>query len=155
MHLNEGNQESESSTLEPICNCYLCALRYQIKISIDMFVSLLINTLQWYYFFNFPCGHIFVAFDFFSFVFFFIYIWAEWLLLILWKVMWLFLDLSLYFFCWYKVCRCMTLTLDRMEFIYYLELYICIIEICSQNMNVWSSSPKLCHCPRPDSWSNI
>lgn len=55
------------------------------------------------------------------------------------------------FFCWYKVCRCMTLTLDRMEFIYYLELYICIIEICSQNMNVWSSSPKLYHCPRPDS----
>lgn len=88
-------------------------------------------------------------------LFFFIYIWAEWLLLILWKVRWLFLDLSLYFFCWYKVCRCMTLTLDGMEFIYYLELYICIIEICSQNMNVWSSSPKLCHCPRPDSWSNI
>lgn len=55
-----------------------------------------------------------------------------------------------FFFC-YKVCRCMTLTLDRMEFIYYLELYICIIEICSQNMNVWSSSPKLCLCPSPDS----
>lgn len=74
MHLNEGNQESESSTLEPICNCYLCALHYQIKMSIDMFVSLLINTLQWYYSFNFPCGHIFVAFDFFSFVFFYIYL---------------------------------------------------------------------------------
>lgn len=76
MHLNEGNQESESSTLEPICNCYLCALRYQIKMSIDMFVSLLINTLQWYYSFNFPCGHIFVAFDFFSFVFF-LYIFGQ------------------------------------------------------------------------------
>lgn len=74
MHLNEGNQESESSTLEPICNCYLCALRYQIKMSMDMFVSLLINTLQWYFFLNFPCGHIFVAFDFFSFVFFYIYL---------------------------------------------------------------------------------
>lgn len=43
MHLNEGNQESESSTLEPICNCYLCALRYQIKMSMDMYHYLSIH----------------------------------------------------------------------------------------------------------------
>lgn len=150
MHLNEGNQESESSTLEPICNCYLCALRYQIKMSIDMFVSLLINTLQWYYFFNFPCGHIFVAFDFFSFVFLYIYLGRMTFVNFMESHVTFFRFVFVFFF-WYKVCRCMTLTLDRMEFIYYLELYICIIEICSQNMNVWSSSPKLCLCPRPDS----
>lgn len=108
MHLNEGNQESESSTLEPICNCYLGALRYQIKMSIDMFVSLLINTLQWYYSFNFPCGHIFVAFDFFSFVFFYIYLGRMTFVIIMESQVTFFRFVFVFFF-WYKVCRCMTL----------------------------------------------
>lgn len=152
MHLNEGNQESESSTLEPICNCYLCALRYQIKMSIDMFVSLLINTLQWYYSFNFPCGHILLRSISFHLFFFYIYLGRMTFVNFMESQVTFFRFVFVFlFFLGYKVCRCMTLTLDRMEFIYYLELYICIIEICSQNMNVWSSSPKLCLCPRPDS----